>query len=64
MSVEHITKVSVHDGTSFVPVYEGAAGAGTSSEVFTIDLDEVSMLLLHDKQYHYNNMFSPSIVIL
>ena len=45
VSVEHITEVSVLNGSSFATVYEATATAGRSSEVLTIDLDSVSYII-------------------
>ena len=45
VSVEHITKVSVLNESSFVTVYEATATAGTSSQILTIDLDSVSYII-------------------
>ena len=61
VSVEHITKVSVLDGSgSFVPVYEATAMAGTSSQVLTIDLDSVSCII--GGQHVWSHRFRPYTV--
>ena len=61
VSVEHITKVSVLNESSFVTVYETTAMAGMSSEVLTIDLDSVSYNI--GGQYIWNHCFRPCTVM-
>ena len=60
VSVEHITEVSVLNGSSFVTVYEATATAGTSGEVLTIDLDSVSYII--GGQHVWNHCFRPYTV--
>ena len=45
VSVGHITRVSVHDGDAFIPVYEATASADASSQVLTIVLDSVCCII-------------------